>query len=92
MKQNNGVKFEIRKISLYIYDMKEFRVADFLTVNDAAELIGVSAVRVWQYLDEGRLEKYRAFGRVVVRRRDAERVRDTPSKRGRPRKARLATA
>lgn len=64
--------------------MVDFRIGDLLTVNDAAAVIGVSKIRVWQYLNEGRIEKHYAFGRVVVRRSDAERVRDTPRKRGRP--------
>ncbi|HEX8459376.1 MAG TPA: hypothetical protein VF656_18940 [Pyrinomonadaceae bacterium] len=57
---------------------------EFITINDAAELRGVSKARIHQWIGEGRLRKETRYGRVVVWRSEVMELESLP--RGRPRR------
>jgi excisionase family DNA binding protein len=62
---------------------KTLREADFLSTNEAAQVLGVSVRRVRQFIDGGRLEGVRKFGRDwMIPRESLEAVRIR--KTGRP--------
>lgn len=59
--------------------------AELITVQEAAELRGVSKTRIHQWLNDGRLRKEVRFGRTVVYRDEVLAVEQL--KGGRPRKS-----
>jgi excisionase family DNA binding protein len=48
----------------------------WLTAEAAADLLGISTVRLYQLVDQGNLPAYRIDGQVRLRRSDVERLRD----------------
>ena len=63
---------------------------NFVSVQEAAEIVGVTEGRIRQLLavpkKDGGLDGFKINGRAwVIARKDAEKLRDTPSDMGRPR-------
>lgn len=45
-----------------------------VTVQEAAEIRGVSRTRIYQWIDEGRLVKHEMYGRTLVNREELEKI------------------
>jgi excisionase family DNA binding protein len=61
---------------------KKANEEDWVTVNEAAELRGVSKSRIHQLISQGRLNREWKFGRAVLRRSEILELEELP--RGRP--------
>ena len=64
--------------------MSETSVGDLLPLRDIAHMFGVSHIRAWQWIAEGRLPAYRLGNYWYVMAADAADFR--PRRAGRPRK------
>jgi len=64
------------------------RLADYVTPADAAEIIGCTDGRIYQKLRDGDFKDVIPVGknRVLIGRKECERVAKTPEKTGRPRR------
>ena len=59
-------------------------MTEYLTVREAAELLGVSRPRVWQFIEDGRLTPIRFGARsVLLSKRAIEEFAKLPRERGR---------
>lgn len=67
-------------------------IAEFLTTSEAAEVIGCSDAHVRHMCLNGELPGRKTGHMWLIRRRDAEKIRDVEHDRGRPRKNSQKTA
>jgi len=55
-----------------------------MTLPDAAEMLGKTHARVWQYVRDGVLPARKVGRDYLVRRDDVQHLKDNPPRRGRP--------
>lgn len=66
---------------------KMVRFSDYVTPTDAAIIIGCTDGRIYQMLRDGDFRDLLPVGkRVLISRKEAERIAKSPAKTGRPRK------